>query len=138
MNEPIAPRYKALMNTLAKILDEAFNGSAKGNKRSAGFVLLVWPWHEKDGRCNYISNGADRRGMIPFLRETAARFEKDAAAEDGKKLSAHDLHNRLNTMACESAALLASTPITDPSYPFLTAAVERLMQAHTASTADPK
>lgn len=27
------------------------------------------------GRCNYISNGADRRDIVSLLREQAARFE---------------------------------------------------------------
>jgi hypothetical protein len=38
-------------------------------------VLLVFNYGEKEGRCNYISNGADRKDMVKLLREQAQRFE---------------------------------------------------------------
>ena len=64
------------MNAIARVLDETFNGDAKGSDRDIGFVLLVFPFGEKEGRCNYISNGADRRDMIKLLREQANRFDE--------------------------------------------------------------
>lgn len=67
--------YHEKMNVLASSLNEYFNGTAKGNDRQTGFILLVFPFGEKEGRCNYISNGADRRDVVVMLKEQIARFE---------------------------------------------------------------
>lgn len=89
MNKPelgdqeIEPVYTKLMNDVAKGLDEAFNGQVGGPGRKVGFVLLVFPFGEKEGRCNYISNGADRKDVEKLLYEQAARFRKDR--QGGKK-----------------------------------------------------
>lgn len=72
---PIEEKYRTQMNDLARVLDVVFNGSAKGRDRQTGFVLLVFPFGEKKGRCNYISNGADRRDIVVMLKEQIARFE---------------------------------------------------------------
>ena len=63
------------MVATAQALDEYFNGSAKGPKRKVGFVLLVFPFGEDEGRCNYISNGADRKDIVTMLKEQIKRFE---------------------------------------------------------------
>jgi hypothetical protein len=77
-NAPIEEEYRAQMNAIAHALDETFNGDAKGSDRKTGFVLLVFPYgDETGGRCNYISNGADRRDIIKLLREQANRFEQE-------------------------------------------------------------
>lgn len=72
---PIQEEYRELMQFLAKTLDEAFNGTDRSNPRETGFVLLVFPFGEKEGRCNYISNGADRRDVVTLMREQIARFQ---------------------------------------------------------------
>lgn len=72
---PIQEEYRAQMNAVARVLDEVFNGDARGADRKVGFVLLVFPFGEGKGRCNYISNGADRADMIKLLREQANRFD---------------------------------------------------------------
>jgi hypothetical protein len=72
---PIQPEYREMMNGVAHALDEAFNGEAKGKDRKVGFVLLVFPFGAEDGRCNYISNGADRRDIVTMLKEQIERFE---------------------------------------------------------------
>lgn len=72
---PIQEEYRASMNAIARTLDEHFNGDAKGTARKVGFVLLVFPFNSTDGRCNYISNGADRRDIVTMMREQIARFE---------------------------------------------------------------
>ena len=71
---PIEPEYLAQMSAVAQTLDQVFNGEAKGHNRSVGFVLLVFPFGEREGRCNYISNG-DRNDVAKLLREQAKRFE---------------------------------------------------------------
>lgn len=80
---PIEPRYLEQMNLLARFLDEQFNGKdagprdrGAGDKRKVGFVLLVFPFGEEDqGRCNFISNGADRKDVVALFKEMIARFE---------------------------------------------------------------
>lgn len=72
---PIDPAYNKMMREIASGLDQIFNGKKKGAARETGFVLLVFPFGEKDGRCNYISNGADRRDIVVMMKEQIARFE---------------------------------------------------------------
>jgi hypothetical protein len=72
---PIDPEYRELMNRMAGALDEMFNGNARGADRKVGFVLLVFPFGEKEGMCNYISNGADRRDIVTLFKEQIKRFE---------------------------------------------------------------
>ena len=78
-DQPIEPKYHELMNQLARGIDEILNGNAKGKDRPNGFVLLVFPFEDghapKDGRCNFISNGADRRDVVTLMKEMIARFE---------------------------------------------------------------
>lgn len=72
---PIEQEYRDMMTSVVGLLDRLFNGNAKGKARQTGFVLLVFPFGEKEGRCNYISNGANREDMKVLLREQLARFE---------------------------------------------------------------
>src|SRR5262245_43843420 len=46
------------MNVVTSVLDQIFNGDKKGAEREIGFVLLVFDYGEKEGRCECISNGA--------------------------------------------------------------------------------
>lgn len=72
---PIEDEHRAMMNAMAAALDEMFNGPAKGDDRKTGFVLLVFPFGEGEGRCNYISNGADRKDIVAMMKEQIRRFE---------------------------------------------------------------
>jgi hypothetical protein len=72
---PIEPSYRDMMVGVAKALDETFNDGRKGDARKVGFILLVFPFGENEGRCNYISNGADRRDVVTMLKEQIKRFE---------------------------------------------------------------
>jgi hypothetical protein len=72
---PIEDAYRATMVGVAKALDETFNGEEKGQDRKTGFVLLVFPFGEAEGRCNYISNGASRDDIVVMLKEQIKRFE---------------------------------------------------------------
>jgi len=74
-DQPIEEQYDAQMRAMAKTLDRFLNGDTTGPARDVGFVLLVFPFGEKAGRCNYISNGADRRDVLTLLKEQARRFE---------------------------------------------------------------
>ena len=72
---PIEPKYIEMMKLLAGFLDAQFNGEAKGSDRQTGFVLMVFPFGDTTGRCNYISNGADRQDIVTLMKEMVARFE---------------------------------------------------------------
>ncbi|MCG8273125.1 hypothetical protein MIC97_16625 [Aquamicrobium sp. NLF2-7] len=72
---PIDPKLQDVMVALAKGVDEILNGDAKGADRKVGFVMLTFPYGPIDGRCNFISNGADRRDLVTLFKEMIARFE---------------------------------------------------------------
>lgn len=72
---PIQAKYKDDMIAVAGALDEIFNGTLEGGKRKTGFVLLVFEYGEGEGRCNYISNGANRKDIVAMMKEQIARFE---------------------------------------------------------------
>jgi hypothetical protein len=73
---PISAEYRAKMNETARALDEMFNGRTHGSDRKTGFVLLVFPFgDDPKGRCNFISNGADRKDVVALFKEMIARFE---------------------------------------------------------------
>lgn len=69
---PIAEMQRELLNALAQAIDAALNG---GGERKVGFVLLTFPYGTADGRCNFISNGADRADIVCLFKEMIARFE---------------------------------------------------------------
>lgn len=71
---PIEPEYIKRMKAIASVLDETFNGEAKGKDRKTGFVLLVFPFDDHEGRTNYISN-ADRKDVVTMMKEQIKRFE---------------------------------------------------------------
>lgn len=71
---PIEPEFIEMMNTVARGLDKIFNGETKGKDRKTAFVLLVFPFHEHEGRANYISN-ANRADVVTMLKEQIKRFE---------------------------------------------------------------
>jgi hypothetical protein len=73
-DQPIEEQYRQKMLAVAKTLDEVFNGTARGPDRKTGFVLLVFRVGD-EGRCNFISNGADRKDVVVLMREMIARFE---------------------------------------------------------------
>jgi hypothetical protein len=72
---PIDPEYQEQMEALAHAIDRYFNGDLRGKDRSVGFVLLVFPFGDTSGRCNFISNGADRGDLVVLFKEMIARFE---------------------------------------------------------------
>lgn len=73
---PVEAEYQVKMEAIARAIDEFFNPETKGNDRKVGFVLMVFPFGEgSQGRCNYMSNGADRRDIAALMKEMIARFE---------------------------------------------------------------
>lgn len=73
---PIEPEYLEKMNKLARAIDVWFNGDKRGNDRETGFILLIYKFGDvEEGRCNFISNGTDRRDVVTLFKEMVARFE---------------------------------------------------------------
>lgn len=78
-DKPIEPEFHALMNELAGRLDDLFNPLRHmTGKKNTGFVLLAFPYGSVDGRCNFISNGANRQDIVVLFKEMIARFEGQA------------------------------------------------------------
>ena len=79
---PIEVEHIEQMTIIAKAVDEIFNATSKGQDRKTGFVLMVFPFGEvESGRCNYISNGADRKDVVTLMKEMIARFEGQPEVE---------------------------------------------------------
>jgi hypothetical protein len=74
-DQPIEAAYFEKMNAVAQALDEVLNDGVKGPARKVGFVLLLFEFGGADGRCNFISNGADRKDIVVLFKEMIARFE---------------------------------------------------------------
>lgn len=72
---PIDENYKANMVAIVEALDDTFNHGKKAPDKDVGFVLLVFPYHDHGGRCNFMSNGADRKDLVVLFKEMIARFE---------------------------------------------------------------
>ncbi len=75
-DQPVEAQYREQITKVVQELDLIFNGKIGGPDRQTGFVLLVFPFgDEGQGRCNFASNGADRRDIVALMREMIARFE---------------------------------------------------------------
>jgi hypothetical protein len=72
---PIEDAYRAKMVALVRALDDFLNDGARGPDRKLGFVVMVFPFGEGPGRCNYISNGVDRDDVVALMKEQIKRFE---------------------------------------------------------------
>jgi hypothetical protein len=72
---PIQNDYRDKMNAVMATLDQFMNGEAKGQDREVGIVVLMFPFGANDGRCNFISNGAERQDLVTLFKEMIARFE---------------------------------------------------------------
>jgi len=70
---PIEDAYREKMIALVRAIDGFLN--ATGEPRKLGFVLMVFPFGEGPGRCNYVSNGVDRGDVVTLMREQIKRFE---------------------------------------------------------------
>jgi len=64
--------YKRSMNSIARILDNAFNGDERPKR--VAFVLLITDFDKMQGRVNYISNGK-RSDVVTMLKEILGRFD---------------------------------------------------------------
>ena len=82
------------LDALARSLDQILNGKEvleDKSLRKNGFILLIFPYGENDGRANYVSNGARREDIIKMFEVQIERLrqqEKERAekerAENGR------------------------------------------------------
>lgn len=75
-DKPIEQHYRETMQAIASALDGVLNEGKSGKDRETGFVLMVYPFGNLaagDARCNYISNGADRKDVVALMKEMIAR-----------------------------------------------------------------
>jgi hypothetical protein len=76
---------RAFLNELATDIDTMLNGEPLKPDRKIAFVLLTFPFRAMEDaapRCNYVSNGVDRREMIVLFKELIARFEGQPEPKD--------------------------------------------------------
>jgi hypothetical protein len=86
---PIEMPLKEAMNNLAAALDRVLNGEDLTNRKN-GFVLLIFPFNDDSGRCNYISNGADRKDIVKMFKQQIKRFEElNNGENDGRSVHGH-------------------------------------------------
>lgn len=78
---PIEERYRAQMVAIAEAIDEIFNPGLVAPNKKVGFVLLTFEYGAHIGRCNFLSNGADRKDIIVLFKEMIARFEGQPEVE---------------------------------------------------------
>jgi hypothetical protein len=91
MNDPTTGMEKLspqALQALAVSLDRILNGEKVVSdelsvKRINGFVLLAFPFGEKDGTCHYVSNGAGRDDIIKLFTE---QLKQLTAQRDREKL----------------------------------------------------
>jgi hypothetical protein len=108
---PIEPEYFRKMNGAALALDHLFNGEASGDARETGFVLLVFPFDKVDCRCNFISNGADRKDVVKLFREFAARFEEQPEMWNGGARQMSDLEDLRRIVANYESLIMRAIAI---------------------------
>lgn len=70
---PISAQYREMLNTLASGIDEILNGKNAERKRLVFCLVMAEAGNVKDGRVNYISNGA-RDDMTALLTELLAKW----------------------------------------------------------------
>lgn len=73
---PIQPEAREQMRAIAQTLDEFLNEKqlASGKPRQWGFLVMMFPFDDGPGRCNYISN-ASRDDVIVLMQEQLSRFQ---------------------------------------------------------------
>lgn len=74
-DQPVEAAYHDQMVAIMQTLDEFVNPGQRAPNKTTGIVLMMFPYGEVTGRCNYMSNGADRRDIVTLMREMIARFE---------------------------------------------------------------
>lgn len=70
---PVEEQYHSKMTAMMAALDDFLNG--KERPRKHGLLIMMFPYDDHSGRCNYMSNGANRQDVVTLMKEMIARFE---------------------------------------------------------------
>ena len=65
------------MHSIALAIDRILNGEHAGGEvieRKNGFVLMLYPFGDKTGKCNFISNGASQEDVINMFERQIEAF----------------------------------------------------------------
>ena len=71
----VEEEYRQYMITIMKTLDELVNPGQKAPNKETAIVVMMFPYGDGPGRCNYMSNGVSRKDMVTLFKEQIARFE---------------------------------------------------------------
>jgi hypothetical protein len=82
MKKPTPPPtdHSGHMAFLAQQIDHLFNGDLRGQDRTTGFLLMVFPFGAGERRARFVSNAANA-DTIPMLKEAIALLEMEASHE---------------------------------------------------------
>jgi hypothetical protein len=72
---PVEPEYMMKMKAIITTVDEFVNDNKRGKDREIGIVVLMFPFGDGPGRCNFMSNGVAREDVVALMKEMIARFE---------------------------------------------------------------
>lgn len=80
---PVESRYKELITGIMRTVDGLLNGEdCLPGEKQTGIVMLFFPYGDREGRTNYISNGANRADVVRLMEEQIRRFKTDS--DDGR------------------------------------------------------
>jgi hypothetical protein len=79
-NQPIeGDSLQDFMVKLMGMVDDILNGPKETRtEKEMGVIMLFFPYGDKQGRTNYISNGANRGDVVRMFEEQIRRFKTDS------------------------------------------------------------
>jgi hypothetical protein len=75
---PIEKDYIAQMTAIMQTVDDFMNNGKRAPHKEIGIVILTFKFGDTNGRCNFMSNGADRRDIVALFKEMIGRFESQS------------------------------------------------------------
>lgn len=69
------------MIAIMRTLDEFANPGLRGKDRKNAIVVMMFEFGTAPGRCNFMSNGVDRKDLVILMKEMVARFEGQPETE---------------------------------------------------------
>jgi hypothetical protein len=88
-DEEIEMGAEEAMMTLKFALDRTLNGEQVKTdpnvKRRNGFVLMLFPYEDRSGRCYVISNGITREEIVGMMKFQVEDFEKESTMTERRE-----------------------------------------------------
>jgi hypothetical protein len=60
---------------VARALDQIFNKGTEDDPK-VGFIVLMFPYDDRSGKCNYVSNGASKHDIIRMFKYQINRLRE--------------------------------------------------------------